>query len=578
MELANKDNPNNPIVEEITLKNSQPDTEFIKEFETNNIFSWRGKYLALPQALGPVDLSSDEVDRLPGVLSAESQDLLEERIVQNSSAKNPQPDTLFIEELHQHNIFSWRGKYLALPQALGPVDLSSDEVPKLEGVSIEQSLEVLKQRIAEKLASKESQQETIFIEELHQHNIFSWKGKYLGLPQALGPVDISSDDIDKMPGVLLESSLEALKNMISSSNYSSPTESNKSKTQKSLTLIDILKKPIFGRNQVEEKQYPGPTPLESYTSYNIIGWKKNYYGVPKILGEVDVTSRKITKLKGVLIKSSLESLRLQISTKEPILIERSNSYDVMAWKKKYYGLYQILGNIDVTNKDVTKRTGVFVNRSLKKLKQEIEAAIESGGLPTLIEVFSYFNIFAWKSSYFGVSQALGHVNITDENDIRYKSIGQEGSIFLMEPSVESLKQRILTEAPAKYRHAPPTLVEENYSFYNIVKWQDKYYGIPMVLGSFNLTQGHAERTMGVFVSDSVDSLKVKIINEAPAEYRQIEKPVQAQVSSLQSAEVEQKFIMFLLNENEGVDWEVRKFMEPELDEEKESNKDIITGE
>ena len=62
------------------------------------------------------------------------------------------------------------------------------------------------------------------------------------------------------------------------------------------------------------------------------------------------------------------------------------------------------------------------------------------------------------------------------------------------------------------------------------------------------------------------------------EYRQIEKPVQAQVSSLQSAEVEQKFIMFLLNENEGVDWEVRKFMEPELDEEKESNKDIITGE
>jgi hypothetical protein len=373
MELANKDNPNNPIVEEITLKNSQPDTEFIKEFETNNIFSWRGKYLALPQALGPVDLSSDEVDRLPGVLSAESQDLLEERIVQNSSAKNPQPDTLFIEELHQHNIFSWREKYLALPQALGPVDLSSDEVPKLEGVSIEQSLEVLKQRITENCASKESQPETVLVEELHQHNIFRWRGKYLGLPQALGPVDLSSDDVEKLSGVLCESSLEGIKNLILSS--------NSSKTQKPWTLIDILKKPIFGGNRIEEKQYSEPTLLESCTSYNIMAWKKSYFGVPKALGEINVTPRNITKLKGVLIKSSLESLKLQISVKEPIVIERTNSYNVIAWKKKYYGVYLILGNVDLTEKDVAMQTGVFVNRSLKKLKQEIESSI---GSPILI--------------------------------------------------------------------------------------------------------------------------------------------------------------------------------------------------
>ena len=102
------------------------------------------------------------------------------------------------------------------------------------------------------------------------------------------------------------------------------------------------------------------------------------------------------------------------------------------------------------------------------------------------------------------------------------------------------------------------------------------YGLPMVLGNFNLAQGHAEKTVGVFIAESVDLLKTQIINEAPSEYRQLDSSL-VKLSSQQSEE-DKAFTKFLLNENEEFDWEVRQFLESEFDVETKTTKDAITGE
>jgi len=59
-------------------------------------------------------------------------------------------------------------------------------------------------------------------------------------------------------------------------------------------------------------QYPDPVLLEDFGPYNIVGWGNEYYGIPKQLGKIDITSDNLSELENIFVYLSLEGLKKTI--------------------------------------------------------------------------------------------------------------------------------------------------------------------------------------------------------------------------------------------------------------------------
>ncbi|PZO41450.1 MAG: hypothetical protein DCF19_09610 [Pseudanabaena frigida] len=138
------------------------------------------------------------------------------------------------------------------------------------------------------------------IEELEGYNIVAWAGDYYGIPQSLGSLDIRLSNLTELKGVFQEKSIEELKftiqNSLSLSLKSDNSTNSILKSQIGLDLLDAV--------------YPYPTLIEDFGKYNLVAWKGFYYGLPKSLGNVDLNSDDILKLRGVFIDISLERIKM----------------------------------------------------------------------------------------------------------------------------------------------------------------------------------------------------------------------------------------------------------------------------
>ncbi len=56
-----------------------------------------------------------------------------------------------------------------------------------------------------------------------------------------------------------------------------------------------------------------PKLIEDFGDYNIVLWRKNYYGLPKAIGSVNLVSDNLSQLDGLLIETSIERLRYLIT-------------------------------------------------------------------------------------------------------------------------------------------------------------------------------------------------------------------------------------------------------------------------
>lgn len=192
----------------------------------------------------------------------------------------------------------------------------------------------------------------IFIEDLGAYNIIGWRENHYALPKALGSVDLEGlgvDGIAKLDGVFIASSLDRLKECI-------------------LANLDTV------------KRHGHPVLIESFGFYNIVAWGIEYYAIPRGLGPIDLKEDEVEKKRGVFVEISIDKLKEQIRLKNdevkryypPVLIESFGFYNIVAWGIDYYGLPKLKEPINVQEDDVAKIEGVFIERSIEKLKKRIE--------------------------------------------------------------------------------------------------------------------------------------------------------------------------------------------------------------
>jgi len=129
----------------------------------------------------------------------------------------------FVENCDGYNIVTWMGDYYGLPKELGEVDIRIDDLSALEGVLINSSLERLKLLVFQTQLQKANAEiallqpehpHPIFLEEFGSYNIVAWKNSYFGVPKQLGSVDVASEDVYRLEGIITDISITRLKKVL----------------------------------------------------------------------------------------------------------------------------------------------------------------------------------------------------------------------------------------------------------------------------------------------------------------------------------------------------------------------------
>jgi radical SAM protein with 4Fe4S-binding SPASM domain len=124
------------------------------------------------------------------------------------------PPPQLIETVDAYNIVRFDGGYLGVPHALGPLDLGKQDLATLSGLLRGESLRAVRNMVRARAAEEAPQAAPQLIEALGVYNIVRFAGAFLGVPQALGPIDLSEQDLAALPGLLRGETLTAVRHMI----------------------------------------------------------------------------------------------------------------------------------------------------------------------------------------------------------------------------------------------------------------------------------------------------------------------------------------------------------------------------
>ena len=111
----------------------------VESIGAHNIISWRGRYVALPRGLGTVDVHRADLESLPDTFVtdtlAAARRAARDWIARNELSAPPR----FLESVGAYNLVQWSGRYYALHQALGRIELDRIDAAGLPGVIVADS-------------------------------------------------------------------------------------------------------------------------------------------------------------------------------------------------------------------------------------------------------------------------------------------------------------------------------------------------------------------------------------------------------------------------------------------------------
>ena len=176
--------------------------------------------------------------------------------------------------------------------------------------------------------------------------------------------------------------------------------------------------------------------LESIGDINVVLHNNIYYGLPQILGAVDLnkeegrnhpdilSAKSVKKLKKLITKVKKEQARNpDESTLQAELLETVDDINIVLHNNIYYGLPHRLGAIDVSKEEGRNHPDILSANSTKKLKKLITKVKKESEKqqpvnfddPTLMKAYKQYNLVGFKSDFYACPQSLGAIDLTDED-------------------------------------------------------------------------------------------------------------------------------------------------------------------
>jgi predicted O-methyltransferase YrrM len=111
----------------------------------------------------------------------------------------------------------------------------------------------------------------------------------------------------------------------------------------------------------------------------------------------------------------------------PPLMAHTSIYHIQRYGRFVYGIPRTLCDLDIRDETTRNDPDVIKATSLEKLLEQINEPLSSDNLPLLIEEYRGFNLVRYNDQVFGLSQALGalDINAIDKDAfINYQSVGK----------------------------------------------------------------------------------------------------------------------------------------------------------
>lgn len=171
------------------------------------------------------------------------------------------------------------------------------------------------------------------------------------------------------------------------------------------------------------KKQLDPNPLgftEQYCFYRYGRW---VYAVPRAWLDFDIASQSNRQRKGILRAISVEELEKiageTICAKGvPLLTTSYKGWNIVEYDHHFYAVSQALGPLDLTKEEERNRPEVLVAESHEEIERGVDAKLAQEKIPILLDSYEGYNLVQYGPKTYAILKTLGELELSDEKDRR----------------------------------------------------------------------------------------------------------------------------------------------------------------
>ncbi len=190
---------------------------------------------------------------------------------------------------------------------------------------------------------------------------------------------------------------------------------------------------------------------------------------------------------------------------QPQLLKDFKGYSLVAFGQMYFGVPKNVGAIRLEDVDHRMIPGIIVKTSLSEVEDAVtEKWVRGldGNEPHLVRSIHGYSVVAYRGVFFGVPTSLGDVRLEETN---LDDVSAILSRFTLEEIVDEISDRWARSIADKF----PRLVS-HYGAFNIVFFNDSYFGVPREWGGIRLEIGDAANRSGLIRDRTLRGVKAQV--------------------------------------------------------------------
>ncbi|MEK6791520.1 MAG: glycosyltransferase [Deltaproteobacteria bacterium] len=300
---------------------------------------------------------------------------------------------------------------------------------------------------------------------------------------------------------------------------------------------------------------PGLAPIliGSRKRYNLVEFEDSVYGVPLVIGALDL-AKKIDRTKpGIITAETKEQVIRRIDEESaasgqtfdepqeavPVLERSHKGYNIVNLGSVFYAVPLGLGHVDLCSGTDRTKPGIITAFSVHEALSIIDKTHSEPGAPTaeipaaasapmLLDSYKGYNVVSFKDAFFGIPLYLGDVDLADPRVRSHRDILTADSRRRVDAAIDD---RVPSAQNPALSGASPTLVEEGYKGFNIIYCGGQYFALPQGEGSFDMERVLDKRYSVMFSAGTVDDVKRRINRAiAPLAYMRLKRGIKRLMS------------------------------------------------
>ncbi len=320
--------------------------EIIDTYLTYNIIEYKSVIYGIPMSLGNVDFKSKKQLNRTEIIKGATKD---EVIAKLDEVGHFDPE--LVESIESYNIVKYNNLFYALPMLLGSIDFTDnkqlDRPEILKGNTKEEIIDSI-QAILNFLP--------VFVCSYEHYNIVKFKHVFYAIPKPLERIDFIYDGKTHYQDILRAKTNEELLQLLERQEVF-----RGSKYGELAAMID-------GIGSVS------PALIDSIANYNVVRYKTLYYGLSKLLGNIDFNDEDQIESKEVIKSTTYDGVLDKIQERSDIAPELFCSYEaynIVMYKKILYAVPKCLGAVDFTDESDINREEIIRAPTKEELLQQL---------------------------------------------------------------------------------------------------------------------------------------------------------------------------------------------------------------